>query len=129
MFEQAVAQTNWDTVTTSASSLLGAWKESSGAQNAEISFDVVLAAGTWTIEVMYTANTDHGIASVQLDTVEKGTIDTYNGSATYNNLGSVTGIAVSTSQKYRLKLKMATKHASSSSYRGEIVHVQLRRTA
>lgn len=130
VFEQAKSQTNWDTITApNSSAILDGWKQSSGAQNDQIDFEVVLAAGTWDVELMYVANTDNGIISVQFDAVEKGTIDTYNGSATYNNRSSVTGIAVATTAKVILRLKMATKNASSSSYVGEVQHIQLRRTA
>lgn len=128
VFEQAVANTNWDTITISAAVLLNGRKDSIGFQNASISFDVVLAKGTWTIEVLHDKNTDSGIISVQLGGVEKGTIDTYSGGS-INILSSVTGIAITATAKYRLALVMATKNASSSNYYGRIQHVQLRRTA
>lgn len=128
-FMTAIAQTNWNSIWNDGSNVHGAQKESSAAQNDEICFDVVLAKGTWTVELMHNKYTDRGIYSVQFDTVEKGTIDGYNASQQYNVRSTVTGITVSATAKIRLKLKMATKNASSSNYRGSINWIQLRRTA
>lgn len=126
----AHGNTNFDSVVGSTTNAIHAWWiESNGTQNAERYWDVVLAAGTWDVMLIYVKGTDRGIYSVQFDGVEKGTVDGYNGSTTYNNRTSVTGITVATSAKIRLKLKMATKNASSSNYYGDIIHVQLRRTA
>lgn len=129
VFEQAVAHTNWDTITAATGALLNGTKDSSGAQNAELNFDAPLARGTWTVEVMYRANSDAGIITIQFGGVSKGTIDTYAGSSSYNNRASVSSIAVTTTGVVRVKLIMATKNASSSSYYGRIQHIQLRRTA
>lgn len=130
VFPTAISQTNWDTILGEAATDLYGWaKSSSGAQNAEICWDVVLAAGTWTVELIHHQAGDRGIYSVQFDTVEQGTIDGYNAVETHNVRSSVSGITVAATAKVRLKLKMATKNASSSSYKGVVHHVQLRRTA
>lgn len=129
VFPAAISNTNWDTITLATVYLYGAGKLSSGAQNDEIAWDIVLAAGTWTLELIHTKNTNLGIYTVSLDGTTIGTIDGYNGSAANNSRGSITGIAVAASGKTRLKLKMATKNASSSSYFGLIHALQMRRTA
>lgn len=130
VFPTAIAQTNWDTIALPAGSpVFYGNKSSSGAQNAEINWDVVLAAGTWTIELIHHTFTDTGIYTVQLGGVTKGTIDGYSAGDVVNVRSSVTGIVVASSGKVRLKLLMATKNASASSYTGRIQHVQLRRTA
>lgn len=128
IFEQAISHVNWDTVFDSSSAIMNGWKLSSGAQNAEISFDVFLAAGTWDVELLYVKDPASGIFSIQFDSVEKGTVDSYAAATAYNNRSTVSGITVTTSAKVRLTLKMATKNASSSSYYGRIQHIQLRRT-
>lgn len=125
----AIAQTNWDTLSHDTLSTYAGYKTSSGAQNAEINWDVLLAAGTWTVELIYVKSSTAGIISVQFDAVEKGTVDSYNASTVYDNRASITGVVIAATAKVRLKLKMATKNASSSSYIGFIAHVQLRRTA
>ena len=126
----AKANTNWSSLAgIDGSNIMNFGRESTGAQNAEVTWDVVLAAGTWRVDIVHIKGTDRGIISVQFDSVEKGTIDTYNGSLARNQLGSVTGITVATTAKVELKLKMATKNASSSNYYGTINLITLRRTA
>lgn len=127
--------TNWNSNTIDTAAFYNGRKGSTGAQNAEVNYDVVLSAGTWTIEVMHFTFTDAGIMSVQLDDgagvfAEVGTIDTYSAALTRNVRTSITGVAVTaTARKRRLKLKMTDKNASSTNYAGYIQHVQLRRTA
>lgn len=132
VFPTPITQTNWDTLTSEVSngaSLYTFSKDSTGAQNAEIGWDLVLAAGTWTFTLIHKKHSDRGIYSVQFDAVEKGTIDGYNAAASFNNRSTVAGIVVGTSGKVRVTLKMATKNASSSAYRGSIAAVMLHRTA
>lgn len=123
------ANTNWDTISTSASQYGGFALASSAAQNDEISFNVILAAGTWTVRLMHVKGTNRGIYSVQIDDSEEGTIDGYNGSAVNNARDSVAGITVASGGKHELSLKMLTKNASSSAYLGIISLVSLIRTA
>jgi hypothetical protein len=130
VFMTAIAHTNWDTIWMDSSNVHAAQKESSGAQNDEINFDVVLAPGTWTVELMHNKWTSRGIYTLSLDvTGTLGTIDGYNGSTVYNARNSITGIAVAAAGKQRLKLKMATKNAASGSYQGSINGLKLKRTA
>ena len=109
--------------------LFNAYKLSSGAQNDEITWDIVLAAGTWSIELIYTKFSSAGIFSIQFDSVEKGTIDSYASSPSQNNITSITGITVAITKKVELKLKMDTKNASSAAYSGALCAVRLIRTA
>jgi hypothetical protein len=128
-FMTAKSHTNWNTVTLDSTQINQGRRSSTGAQNAEVAWDVMLAAGTWKVEIFMRTDTDKGIYSVRLDDVEVGTIDGYSASATNNVRGSVSGIAVTRSGKYELELRMATKNGSSSSYVGWINSVQLTRTA
>lgn len=123
-----VANTNWNTQTFVSGNLFGGFLNSSAAQNAEVSWPVVLAAGTWTCRVTYHRSTDGGIFSIQLDGSEVGTVDSY-GVDAYNQIADVTGISVAASGKKTFKLKMATKNAASSAYRGGVQHVTWIRTA
>jgi len=125
----AKAHTNWNTITQSNLSHLGGYLSSSAAQNDQITWDIVLSPGTWTVWLHHFTNTDAGIYSIQLDSVEVGTIDGYANPAVENVLSSVTGISVATGGKIELKLRMATKHASSTAYRGVIRMIVLQRTA
>ncbi len=129
VFLTAISHTNWNTITMASTALVySATKDSSGAQNAEINFDIVTSAGTWTFEMMHYSLTNRGIYSIRIDGVEVGIIDGYAASGVYNQQSTITGIKI-TGGKHRLTLKMATKNGSSSGYAGSIQHIQLRRTA
>lgn len=126
---QYATQTNWNSPTANASSLFGWIMSSSGAQNAEIGWDLVIAAGTWDLEIVFYRNPNRGIATLRFDGVDTAaTVDFY-GTDAGRVVGSYTGLVVATSAKRRVTLKMATKNASASSYFGAISSVQFRRIA
>jgi hypothetical protein len=118
--------TNWNTVTGGTVSPTG--RHSTGDVNASLSWPVTLVAGTYTFSLAHNKGSDRGIYSVQLDSVEAGTIDGYNASALFA-VGSVAGIVVAATAKIIISLVMATKHASSSSYMGNVLAARLLRTA
>jgi len=128
-------QTNWATIvsTYTAGALYQGWaRESTGAQNAEVGWDVVLAAGTWTFDIFTAKQTNFGIVTVSIDASSVGTIDLYNNpNQTFLTVGvlSITGISVATAGKKRLLLKMATKNGSSSNYYCDVSWVRMYRTA
>lgn len=122
-------QTNWSTITTIANQVKGAAIESSGAQNAEIGWDVTLAAGTWTLSIVVSTFSNNGIITASIDGSSVGTIDLYTAGAVLNSKKSITGITVATTGKKRLLLKMATKNASASAYYCDLSVLALRRTA
>lgn len=103
--------------------------KSSGAQNAVIGWDVLLAAGTWTLELLHNKGSDRGIYTVALAGSSIGTIDGYNASLSPKQRSQITGITVAATGKKRLTLTMASKHASSSSYFGHLSGLRLLRTA
>jgi hypothetical protein len=98
------------------------------AQNDEVAWDVILAAGTWELTVHHRKSSNVGIYTCTIGSISAGTFDGYNASAARGE-NTLTGIVVPTAGKYRLKLKMATKNASSSGYVGNPQHISLRRTA
>jgi len=105
-----------------------AQKTSSGNRYDSIAWDVVLGAGTWTVQLIYIRGVNAGIYSIQFDSVEKGTIDGY-GAAGPNIFGSVTGISVATTAKVELKLAINNKNTGSGGYNANLQHVRLMRTA
>lgn len=129
VFTPAATNTNFSTVTQASNFLMGGVLQSSGAQNDEVGWDVVLAAGTWTFSVVCTKGTTRGTANVSLDGISIGTIDMYGASTTDNNLLSITGVTVATTGKKRLLVRMASKNVSASSYVGTINLVSMLRTA
>lgn len=102
---------------------------SDGTQNNELTWDVWLDSGTWKLAQVHTASTNVGIYTWQLNGVSIGTIDGYAGSAAHNTYSEITGISVTTPALYTLKLLMATKNASSSSYSTNLASVALIKTA
>lgn len=129
VYMTALQKTNWDTNTAVANTIRGYTKDSSGAQNDAIGFDVVLGAGVWTFELMHRTSTDRGIYTVALTQGALGTIDGYTLGSASNVRSTITGINVREPIKQRLTLTMATKNASSSSYIGSIQAIQFRRTS
>lgn len=122
-------QTNWTTLNANTSQLTNGYASSSSVQNDEIGWDVIMAAGTWTISILTVTGASSGIITASLDGTTVGTIDLYSASTVFNSLKTITGIAVSTSGKQRLLLKMAAKNPSSSSYAASLSAVRLLRTA
>jgi len=123
------ASTNWGTPT-AANTFYGGYSQSSGAQNDEIDWDVVVGAGTWKFALIHYTGTFAGIYSVQIDGTTVGTIDGYVNPGGPNAIAApIVGIVVATTGKKRVGLKMATKNASSSGYYGLIHHAKFLRTA
>lgn len=90
--------------------------ETTVAQNDEITWDIWLDTGTWKYAQVYATANSFGIYSVQLDTVQQGTIDGYSSSTVLNVYTEVTGISVTTAGLKNFKLKMTAKNGSSSNY-------------
>ena len=127
-FAGSHGNTNWSTINIDNTEFYAGDIESSGAQNDEIYWDLGISGGTWDFDLLHFKGPNRGIYTVSIDGTSAGTIDGYVAIATRNNHGIITGISI-TAGKRRLKLKMATKNGSSSSYFGTVQHIQLRRTA
>lgn len=128
------ATTGFTTLTQSTNDIGNGVRMNTPALNDSIEWDVVLAAGTWTLELMSRKDASSAILTVALSSdgssyTDVGTIDLYNGSTVYNQLSSLTGISVAATGRYRLRLKAATKNASSSNYAAYLNGLRLRRTA
>jgi hypothetical protein len=124
----AQAVTNWSAVAFDVAYPMSITRASSGAQNATISWDVDLSAGTWNIGIAHVKGTNRGIFTVAIDAVTVGTVDAYNGSPVVA-FDAVTAVAVTVSGKHRVTLTMATKNASASSYFGTPSYLTFQRTA
>jgi hypothetical protein len=95
----------------------------------EVTWDVLLAKGTWTLEIMAVTQNQSGIITASLDGTTLGTMDLYTASSTGNVMLSISAISVAESGNKVLKFKMATKNGSSSDYQMILQMVRLRRTA
>lgn len=99
-----------------------------GTQNDEISWDLILEAGTWDVIFHHRRSTNVGIYTVSLGGVTIGTVDGY-AAAPAAQKSSILGAVVATTGKKRLTFKMATKNPSSSAYVGTLQFVTVRRSA
>ncbi|MCA1571919.1 MAG: hypothetical protein LC798_16730 [Chloroflexi bacterium] len=130
VFHTPITQTNFYGITAAAGYFFGGYVITvSPHQNAEIGFDVVLAAGTWRVELIHHTGTDRGIYTVSLDGVTLGTIDGYAAAGVVNTRSAIAGVVVASPGKKRMLVKMSTKNASSTDYKGVLQHIQLVRTA
>lgn len=119
------SHTGFGSVSLDVTALQNGYRWSSGAQNDLINWYVPLQEGTWNLELLYWTSSAYGIYSVQLNDVQKGTIDGYSAATVKNVRSEITSIAVGASGVQKLTLKMATKNASSSAYYGVFVGVKL----
>lgn len=108
---------------------MGIYRASTGVQNAEVSWEVSLSAGTWTFQLAHVLNANRGIYTVQIDGVTVGTIDGYTASGAPVTFSNITGISVASGGVHTVRLLMATKNASSSAYYGTPSFLAFTRTA
>lgn len=101
----------------------------SAAQNDEVTFPIYLKAGTWELQMLVVQLSSSGIATILLDNVSQGTLDTYQAGFNYNIIKTLSGISVATSGLKTLSIRMATKNASASSYRINVTMITLLKTA
>lgn len=126
---RAVTNVGWNTIATIAGVNGSQLSTDNGNQNNEVTWPVVLSAGTWTIRLVHDKSAAAGIYTVQFDGVTKGTVDGYAAGGSANDVGDITGVAVATTAKITFRIVMATKNASSSNYWGFLRHVKFIRTA
>lgn len=135
--------TNWSSLVAAAGSVIGNTKKSSGAQNDLIYWDLVLAGGTWTFELAHLQYTDRGQYEIALSTdgttftlvnaspysASTATIEGYASGTVLDKLDQITSITIANTGRYTLRIRMASKNASSSSYFGSIYGFSMFRTA
>jgi hypothetical protein len=110
------------------------------AQNDVYDFDLgpgPLRAGTWRLDLYHLTFASRGIYTMQFADVATdgtvgafstlGTIDAYAASGA-STQSSLTGLAIATTSRKRLRFLLATKNASSSDYTWQFSQVLLRRT-
>lgn len=93
-----------------------------------ISAPVYLAQGTYTMIVIYSRSTDHGIVDLYIDASEVGSFDGY-AATDHDNEYAVTGINIASSGLKTFKVQIDGKNVLSSDYESRINCVQLIRTA
>lgn len=93
-----------------------------------VTWDVPMAAGTWTITYIGLKDNNAGIITPSLDGVDLSTLDMYSGSNVENFVNQWTGISVATTGIKTLKLRTDSKNASSGNYNIDTIWITLTRT-
>ena len=128
----AKAQSNWDTLTPSASYVGGATVDVTTitADGAYREWDLGLAAGTYTIDTLHRTQPGNGLMQFSLDGVDVGSaIDGYSAGATNNVAGSSGSFTVAAAGKKTLRLRVNGKSGSATNYGAQIASLMIRRTA
>lgn len=106
----------------------GGYLNSVDADGTYLGWKVCVAAGTYTLTLVYPKTTTRGKLQMSVDGVDVGTLlDAYNGSTTYNNVHTATGIAL-TEGPHTVRITVNGKNASSTGYRIGAQWLSLERT-
>lgn len=132
-----VSHTNFSTVQNNSASWMNTRRLSSGAQNDEVVFVQELTPGSWMFELFHDTSTSRGIYTVSLADVTDGTIGTYEDLGTIDGYAAsgdravsmISGVAVTSRGQKAVRIKMATKNASSSGYFGALTRACMVRSA
>ena len=98
-----------------------------GTQNDYVEWEVSLAQGCWNLDFFHDVGTNRGIYTVSLDGVTVGSVDGYAGSGA--NAKTTVPVQVTRRGTQKLRVTLATKNASSSSYVGAIHGLGLSRAS
>jgi hypothetical protein len=93
-----------------------------------IGWKVLLRSGTWRLTTIHRTGPDFGIAAVTLGGSAVGSIDGYSAGTVGNVVTAISGIVVAEDGVYDLVYTCGTKHASSTAFNYNLVHVTLQRT-
>ena len=104
-------------------------RQSGGAQNDFVEWEVPLQAGQYTVTLTYQSLTSGGIATCALNGTSVGTIDTYSASPASTVVGSLTGVAVSSTDNHLVRFTASNRNASSTGTALRIRGVSFLKTA
>lgn len=113
----------------SAVFLYGYMQNTTNAVNDAFSFFCYLGVGTYTIRMTYTKTSDAAIATIAIDGVTAGTIDTYAAGSSNNNVSEISSVSISSSSLKTVSISALTKNGASSDYWLRINSIEFIRTA
>jgi hypothetical protein len=125
------SQSNFDTLYFSGSAYNGGYRSGpgNGVQDQSASWKVVLAAGTYSLDLIYVAWSDAGVMTWSLDDNAIGTVDGYSGGGQYNSQATLENIVVAESGAKTLTVKVSSKADASQGFNAYLQAIQLRRTS
>ena len=106
----------------------GYWYNQTGAINDEYAYPLFLPAGNYSLEIHHVKSTDQGILTARFGAMLLGTIDTYAGALTYNNINTIS-FTVAADTANALRLVAESKNGASTAYRLLIQKATLWRTS
>lgn len=104
----------------------GIFRQTTGAINDKLTFNVALKAGGYALVVHGNKNSSRGIQTVKLDGVAQGTFDWYNATLQLNQTQN-TVISIADDGLYELTSEMNSKNAASSGYTLQINYIDFLR--
>lgn len=129
LFQDTTASGTWSWSIDPGSYSHGHLLNTSHASGDYATFQVFLAAGTYTLKLLHPVNTNYGIAKFLINSVEVAAFDQYAAVPAYNLIKTQQGIVIATSGLKTLKLLVDSKNASSSNYYILFGRIVLFRTA
>lgn len=90
--------------------------DAASATGKHIEWDVALAAGTWTLTLIYCLDNNAGVLTPSIDGTDLSTIGMYSASFTPNTVAQWTGITIGSAGIKEIKMRTDSKHASSGDY-------------
>lgn len=120
------SRNNATTLAADSAAIYGIYRILPDIQNTYAEWEVLLAAGTYTLTMAHRQGPDRGIYTVSIDGVDIGTVDGY-AAAGANSIATITGLAIAAGRR-KVRLTMATKNASSTGYTGYFNGIALGRT-
>jgi hypothetical protein len=119
----------WNDIIINGNSFNNGYRSShdGGDNTSFIKWRVPLAAGTWTLQVMYTKGDNAGIMNFYLDddVTPIGTVDGYSSTIEFNQRSMISGITVGDSGMHTIRVRTDAKNAASSNYFGYLVWLRL----
>jgi len=129
MAYQSIGQGTWALNADANHMFAFTWRNITHADADEISYNVFLEKGTYTIAILGEKSIDLGIMDIDIDAGNVGTIDWYNGAQVRNSWNTVTSVAVATAGVKSLTVRVDGKNASSSDHWLVFTMIVLWRTA
>lgn len=112
----SIGQGTWVLTVAASHPLNFQFNNTSNTDLDNISYKVYLAAGTYTLRVIHYKSDSQGIVDIDIDGVEKASVDCYAAVVDYDAILSQTGIVIATSGLKTIKFRLDGKNGASSSY-------------
>ena len=120
---QTLSNVNWNSPKTVSNIPSGIMDPDTSALNNQVIMENYLSAGTWTLRVAYYRASDRGVAEIAISTnagtnwtVIHAGLDAYNATVVNRTFADITGIVIAEGGTVQIRIKIISKHASSSGY-------------